>query len=100
MNEAPRGLLLAIGIVHTNAEELQAQGIDVHELGRTATVEDMAAASLELRKRHPRARLLVAGPERLVREFERRYPPLLDAALTSTSPAAVLAALPPEPSSL
>ncbi len=46
-------------------------------------LEALAAAALELRKRHPYATLVVAAPKRLVRQLERRYPMLVDVAITS-----------------
>ncbi len=48
-----------------------------------AKLEALAAAALELRKQDPYATLVVAAPERLVRELQRRYPPLVDVVITS-----------------
>jgi hypothetical protein len=66
--------------------------VETHGLAK-ATLKELAAAALELRKRHPRARLLVCGPERLVRQLERRYPPLVDVAIDQVSADSVLTAL-------
>lgn len=55
----------------------------VRQLPADASLRQLAAAALQMRKEQPRATLVVAAPERLVRELERRYPPLLDVALTS-----------------
>jgi hypothetical protein len=84
-------VLLACGGV-ASAEELRSRGIEVHALGRPS-LRELASAALEARKRHPRAKLIVAGPERLVRQLVQKYPPLADVELFSADPASVLAAL-------
>ena len=89
----PRGLLLAAAIEATEAAALSEQGIEVRSFERLPSLSELAGAGLELRKAHPRARLLVSGPVKLVRQFERGYPALIDVPLTDTRPETVLAAL-------
>ncbi|HLG73970.1 MAG TPA: hypothetical protein VK009_26420 [Chloroflexota bacterium] len=59
--------------------------LKVHLVG-SPTLEALVPAALELRKLHPRAKLIVAAPARVVRELERRYPPLIDLAVPDPTP--------------
>jgi len=88
-----RAVLLATSVEAHDADALREQGIEVHVLEQPPSLRELAGAALELRKRHPNLPLLVAGPPKLVRQFERRYPPLIDVALASTSAATVLSGL-------
>jgi hypothetical protein len=72
---------------------LQAQGVEVHAPTRKR-LADLAAAALEIRKAHPRLPLIVSAPERLLRKFERRYPPLVDVPIPNATAGLVLAAIP------
>ncbi|HLQ33939.1 MAG TPA: hypothetical protein VK457_14735 [Chloroflexota bacterium] len=88
-----RAVVLAVHVEPGDAEELRSQGLEVHTFAKPPSLRELAEAALELRKHHPRARLLVAGPERLVRQLAERYPPLVDVPLSSAGAKAVLAAL-------
>jgi hypothetical protein len=77
-------------LVTTHAVDAH-EGVEVRLSG--GTVRELARAALEARKAHPRARLFVAGAAKLVRELERRYPPLVDVAVAAGSREAIEEAL-------
>ena len=72
---------------------LRERGIEVRIFDRQPSLTELANAALEIRKLHPRLPLLVAGPPKLVRQLERRYPALIDAPLPSSAPPEVMEAL-------
>ncbi len=94
--DSPKAVVLATSTSDTDAEALCRQGVEVHAFASAPSLQDLATAALTIRKRHPRLRLLVAAPDRVLRSFARRYPPLLDAGLLAVTPAAVLSALEPD----
>ena len=87
---APQALLLAASISPADADALATHEVEVHSFARTPSLPELAAAALELRKQHPTLPLLVAGPPGLLKQLQRRYPPLVDIPLTATSPTIVL----------
>ena len=86
-------VLLAVSIPPTDAETLREHGIEVHTCDRPPSLRELAAAALELRKRHPRLPLVVCGPKKLVEKLRQRYPPLVDVPLNTATAQAVLAVL-------
>jgi len=86
-------MLLAVSITASDANQLRAHGVEVHLVEGKPSLQELAGRALELRKLHPRARLMVAGPEKLVRRLAERYPPLVDVELAEAKAAAVLATL-------
>ena len=65
----------------------------MHVLRQPPTLPELAAAALALRKAQPMLPLLVAAPEKLLRQLKRDYPPLVDVPLTASNPSAVLQGL-------
>lgn len=89
-------MLLAASIDPADAEVLQAQGIEVRVPPRKR-LADLVAIALEIRKERPRLPLIVSASERLLRKFERGYPPLVDVPIPNATTSLVLASLPTFP---
>jgi hypothetical protein len=90
-----RAVLLAASIESAEAAELARHGVEVHGFERPPKLEPLAAAALEIRRRWPRATLIVSAPDRLTRRLREKYPPAIDVAVTSTAAELVLAAIVP-----
>ena len=84
-------LVVATDLSPADAERLSTSGIEVRPV--KPSLDELAAAALELRRQHPRLTLVVAGPRRLVSQLEQRYPPLVDVPVFDVSAGAILAAL-------
>jgi hypothetical protein len=84
-----------VSIDPADAAALSQHGVEVNVLEKPPSLRQLAAAALELRKRHPALPLLVAASASLVRRLQQRYPPLVDVPLTSTTAPTVLAWLDP-----
>jgi len=82
-----RAQVLAINIAPELAAQLEDRGIAVRSLTGSVSLEALAEAGVELRRRHPKLPLLTLGPERLIGRFARLYPPLTDG-LIATGPVA------------
>lgn len=87
-----RAILLASAVGAEDVELLESNAVEVQVLSRKR-MSDLAAAALQARKRHPRLPLIVSGPERLLRRFERCYPPLVDISIPNATATLVLTAL-------
>ena len=95
MREPVAVLLALMAVTPADAQRLANEGVEVQTLEETGDVQRLAAAAIDIRRRWPRATLVVAGPEQLTTRLRKRYPPAIDIAITSATVSAVLAAIVP-----
>jgi hypothetical protein len=88
-----RAVLLTASLTDSDREALEAGGVEVRKPA-SKRIAGLYEAALEIRKVHPRLPLIVSASERVLRKFERRYPPLIDIALPNATATSVLAAVP------